>query len=796
MKGLAQSSTPHRAIKVLGLATTLALAGCDPSGRGKFAPDIQRELKAASAHVATLVAAQDSSDAALTSEHVVMLGYAERLRLGLGSPFRLIEYAYSDPRLSGRARGIIAWALLDATLDRRTYQVHPRSLGGMETGAGTEPLHLALIEQALRGTRDPRTGEIAVRTAYMLAAAEGSAGAGAPLLAAKAAALARDRELARQDAIRLLRSASQSGSDPFLLLSSWRGARQFEVEAPPAAPPSASSDLEAARLAPKLALRIRSIALEEPPVPGVTNAAPQLPVLTTATARRLAALADSLNAPPQTPVWGTLGAYRRGLEQGPRIDSAQHAALHRLAHRSSNEEHFAAEHALAVHALQGASPWVSHAALRTAVAMRSYAQERVWYPGYAAPSLRELKARYRIASLDFDRSVPEAWRPYYRRMVGEALGDLSTVFPKLDLRGLRLRIGRTGMDSGVLASHSPRARTIYLPPGLGAGTIAHEVAHDLDWQVGKKKYKARGAYATDLAIRENYSDQFAAAIRSLPAPTGPASSWHYGNRPAEIFARSVDWYVVSALAARGRSNGYLSAIQDDVLRGLGSVETPYPIGQNAVAFSRLLTVSSALPEHAVGAFLATHGPERPVLGSELVTSVTQSLLRAPTPGAQLPAAVLLAADSAATAAMVGSVRDELEEIRSTRSALHSGSVTTLPIEQRQLIDAAADARVRGVLVRYAQRRAGETGRQWMRQVLYGTREAAPVLDAEADALLRHLAALAGYSLPAAAAVVPEEVVDVRTGGPAVVEEVASASTPSPGSPHDSRASIASTRSSR
>jgi hypothetical protein len=774
------------------LAVTFAFAGCDSSGRGKFARDIQRELKTAREEVAILIQAQEPGNPALADEQVIMLGYFERLRLGLGSPFRLIEYAYMDPRLSGTARSTIAWALLDATLDRRAYRIQPRGLGGMETGAGTEPLHLELIEQALRSTRDPRTGEIAVRTAYMLAAAEGSVGAGAPLLAAKVAALVRDQEIARRDAVRLLRSASERGSDPFVTLSSWRNSHQFEVEAPPAASPSPASDLEAAKLAPKLALKVRLIAMEEPPEAASAGDIRHRPVLSLATALRLAALADALNAPPQTPVWGTLGAYRRGLEQQPGVDSTLHAALHRFVHRSSNEEHFAAEHAIAFHALDGASPWVAHATLRTAVAMRTYAQERVWYPGYAAPTMRELKARHRIASLSFDRSVPAAWQPYYQRMVGEALADLSSVFPKLDLRGLHLRIGRTGMDNGVLASHSPERRTIYLPPGLGAGTIAHEVAHDLDWQVGKRKYKTPGSYATDLAISKNYNDQFAAAMRSLPLSSGPASGWHYGNRPAEIFARSVDWYVVSALAARGRSNGYLSAIQDDVLRGLGSVETPYPIGENAVAFSRLLTVSSALPEQAVDAFLVTHGPKRPVLGSELVTMLTRDLLRARPRASRFDG--VLQGNFAAAFALLDSARQELGEIESSRAALHLGNPSTLPAEQRQLVDFAAEARARGVLVRYAQIMAGASGRQWMRILVNGTAPAFPYAEPEAGLVLRRLAALAGYSVPEPEVMFAEEpwmgFAGALSSGDAPADGV-----PSPVAPQASRLSMASTRSS-
>lgn len=707
-------------VAIAGIA--LLLGGCDCSGRSKFATDIQRDLRTGRDSMQALLDAQEQSP--LAGEQAIMLGYMERLRLGLGSPFRLIEYAYNDPRLGAQARSAVTWALLDATLDRRAYVVQPRSLDRFSAGWGSTAArsgdkHLDLLEEAIRNASDPRTGELAVRTAYMLAAAEGSVTPETPLLAGHAAALVRDRELARRDAIRLLRSATEAGSDPFLTLIAWRSGRQFEVEAPPSAPLPSSSDIEAAKIAPKLALKIRALSTDVDDMPQATRI--PVPLLNHATALRLAAVSDSANLPPQTPIRGTMAAYRRNLEQQAIADPEQQAALHRFAHQPSNEERFAAEHAIATHALNGSSVWVPHAALRTAVAMRTYAQERVWYAGYAAPSARELKAKHRLASITFDATVPQAWRPYYRRMIGEALGDLETVFPKIDLRGLHVRIGRTGMDSGVLAFHSPQRRTIYLVPGMGAGTIAHEIAHDLDWQVGRRKYKAKGSYATDLAVRKNYQDQFAAAMRTMPAPRSSQSSakpeWDYGSRPAEIFARSVDWYVMSTLAAKGRTNGYLSAIQDDLLKGLGSVEAPYPTGENALAFSRLLTVSSALPENAVAAFLSTHGPKRPVRGNQLVAALTTDLLRLDEPQARENA--ITSPDSAAVARTLHSAASEIAAIEAARTHLLSEGAGTISAEQKHLVDAAAGARVRGVLLRKAAHLGGHSGRERMLQALYG-----------------------------------------------------------------------------
>src|ERR671915_2201837 len=87
----------------------------------------------------------------------VVLGYLERLRLGLGSPFRLAEYALRDPRLDSTARRRVAAALIDRTLAGRGYRIDPVVLASVTTRvtgdssaarARMAARHLDMIEQA------------------------------------------------------------------------------------------------------------------------------------------------------------------------------------------------------------------------------------------------------------------------------------------------------------------------------------------------------------------------------------------------------------------------------------------------------------------------------------------------------------------------------------------------------------------------------------------------------------------------------------------------------------------------
>ena len=56
-------------------------------------------------------------------------------------------------------------------------------------------------------------------------------------------------------------------------------------------------------------------------------------------------------------------------------------------------------------------------------------------------------------------------------------------------------------------------------PGEIYGTLAHELAHDIDWQLARARYGARGGYATDMSIRANRHDRIAAAMMEPPGGT-------------------------------------------------------------------------------------------------------------------------------------------------------------------------------------------------------------------------------------------------------------------------------------
>jgi hypothetical protein len=598
------------------LAIMLLLTSCRPMEEARFTSSVERELERGRAY-ATWIAAQREPGLS----EVISAGYLERLRLGLGSPFRLIEYALQDPRLDREERDRLGWALLAGTLDGVGYRVDPRAVAPTDVAGAVR--HLELIEGAVLGSPDPDGGVLAVRLAYAMAEAEGSVASRLPSRVAQAAALIRDRAVSREDARRLLRAANGT-TDPLTLVSIWRIERRFAVEAPAVLAVGSTRERDAIALAPRVLDGIRSIG--DRPRVGPLVPAPesrQTPLLSPTVAAQLAAEAAFYDYPPQTPVVVALGAFRGSGNPSTGTQRDRFFA------NATNEERLAAEYALLYHH-DATDAAARLSVLAAAVSLRAYAQERPWFPGFEGPARRDLEDRFGIAAIEFPESVPAHWRPYYRRMLESALSDMERVVPSLEVRGLRIRIQARDGSAATLAVHDPRSRTMYLPSATGAGTIAHEIAHDLDWQLALRRYNVRGDYATDRAVRESDGRLARVMLGLTAASLAPSAVNHphdsHTTRPAEVFARSVDWFTAVALAQQGRINGYLSSVQDDLLTGYGTVTPPDVTGAAGQALVALLDEVAPVYPETRRWFLQSHGQLRAPSAYDLARRILEAPL--------------------------------------------------------------------------------------------------------------------------------------------------------------------------
>jgi hypothetical protein len=585
-------------------------------------------LAAGVAFVDSLVARTDTARLPrdVSFGDAVALGYLERLRLGFGSPFRLAEYALRDPRLDSTARRRVAAAIVSLTVRGRAYSIQPAALAGVGARDAGEPpelvlereaRHLALIEQAVAGSHDPRAGELAVRLAYELAAAEHTVDAGAVSVVAPVAALVRDRQSARADARQLVRAARTSATDPLALLVSWRRERQLAVERPATEVMAEALELEAMDRVPGLLDSIRAIAR----IASVDSSAPDRAdvatrgssaVLHDAPALRLAA-GVALYGPPQAAIVAVVRHHGPALLAAAGVERRA-AALQEFLDRAVNEESFAAE-AARLASREGSGAATARLAVAAAAALRPYGQEVPWFPGDAGPTEDDLRREFGVTTVRFDAGVPPRWRPYYRRMLGDGLRDLRRVLPAISLDGARVRFRSGALPGATLAMHDPGSRTIHLPIATSAGAIAHEVAHDLDWQMGRRRYARRGSYGTDVVVREQRG-RLAMSLRGLMSahliPPAAANGERPPDdvRPAEVFARTLDWFISVALAREGRVNGYLSAVQDEVLAGHVAVLPRDVGGWSAQALADVLEEMTLVGAPLREWLLAQWGPAR------------------------------------------------------------------------------------------------------------------------------------------------------------------------------------------
>ena len=714
-----------RRAAIVALALGVLAAACGPSA--PVAPDDQTQLADGARFADSLAAAAAWDDAG-----VVALGYFERLRLGLGSPFRLAEHAAGDARLGAPLGRRVAWGVLAGTLRGQAFAIDSAALGDAADALapGGNPdggWHRALIDSAVRVAPTARTGEEAVRVTYALARAEGLVTARVAQAAVHAAALARDRYLAADD-VRALLAASRTspGRDALSLLRDWRLERRFLSEAALLSDALTPDAPGAVREAEQLLVRMRGagvvarvargnsllatapsdsvgqlvgagqsagsagapgslagaapvprgsvgplstrplpggagVLIASPPVVaghegariGSTPAARRddgaLGAMPLAAARRLAELPSARAAYPTAPVMVTLGGFHHALavdtlaagtavpglfgRSEPGVAAGQRVRA-RLITRARTEELLAAEWVIArATAAPGSTARRELAGLvqATAVALRPWAQA----PGVgvavgaatgagstavggASAEVDALRLRDGYRALAFDPGTPPLWRAAAARQLGDAVADLRGAFPDLALDGLAVRVGESPRRDLALALHEPGSRTVYLPPSTGAGTVAHELVHDLDWQAARARLAVTGGYGTDRLARSG-NGELAQAVRGLAGArpggrsaialgaTAPGTLAIDADRPAERLARGADFYVAAALARDGRANGVLSTVQDPVLTGYAGVVAPEPGDGSAEALVQVLGAVTRLSPATRAWYLARFG---------------------------------------------------------------------------------------------------------------------------------------------------------------------------------------------
>jgi hypothetical protein len=348
-------------------------AGCEGTQTQSSPPDDPARVENASAEVGRIRMRQHTRPTSLSVDDLVVLGYMERLRLGLGSPFRLMEEVMNDSLLPESHRSIATLALLDAASQGHSYALPRSALALVGVDPANRPdeaaaLHADLIEAAVLGADDTETGAEAVRIAYHRAAAEGLVDARALDVVELAIGMVRARALARSDALQLRGGAALEDAHPEELVVQYRAERRFLAEAPPLDSLPAEARPEAERQAQLLVRGIRRVtSFRREPWPPATDEMDRS-YLTPASARRLSAITEGMQLPSRAPVWKTMERHAAALREACGTGAACRA-VERFLERADTEESFAAEYASAAEAAGPAAPLLARAALEVSAAL-------------------------------------------------------------------------------------------------------------------------------------------------------------------------------------------------------------------------------------------------------------------------------------------------------------------------------------------------------------------------------------------------------------------------------------------
>ena len=553
-----EQRTFQRALAVLsltctvGLTTTLVLAERRAQRTTERLEDAAEQLD--SLWIADVGGLDDARRGAIA------WGYAERLRLGLESPFRLIETAASDSRLTDQERRMVSWALLAHVVRGETHQIDPAVLDAIGPSEHGRPAigeqHLDLIADAVTHAENPRAAELAVRFAYALAQTERIVDAVAPALAAEVAALLADREIARREGVEIVRTAK---IDPIEEIRRRRARRGFYVERPVLLAPDRDIERGAVALTPGLLAQLRAMrpAGDAPATVTAQGEARLAIELRNAGALLPPTSAVAVTVQRYLPMLRALGLDVAGIRAAWNTEALVGAARVEKPTRESRRV-------------------VGRVIVAAAVAARSVSQDAVVFAADTALTPAGLASTLQMSSITFDRDVPASWRPFLLRSLADGVRDLRRILPAFDLRDVNVRFRMTSPADSALAMHDPRSRTLHLPAVTAGGTLLHELAHELDRQsavqVGLAGYRsdaeARGDLRKAARSAGPSSERVAAALRALTEETtGLPRAVKGSERPAEIFATRVDWFVSQSLARLGILNGFLSGVQDEVLTG-------------------------------------------------------------------------------------------------------------------------------------------------------------------------------------------------------------------------------------
>lgn len=176
-----------------------------------------------------------------------------------------------------------------------------------------------------------------------------------------------------------------------------------------------------------------------------------------------------------------------------------------------------------------------------------------------------------IRGLQYGNSMTDDERYHHTLKTAEGLVDLADVFGVSDegigMNGrLGLAFGARGM-AGAKAHFEPVGNVINLTRKTGAGSLAHEWAHFVDYNLNDGQGPATSSDPLAMDLRRSWDSakqRIGKAVMEAHKEQSASSrmdKWKYWTSDVEMFARYSERYVQRKLDDAGRENTYLVGLQ-------------------------------------------------------------------------------------------------------------------------------------------------------------------------------------------------------------------------------------------
>lgn len=189
--------------------------------------------------------------------------------------------------------------------------------------------------------------------------------------------------------------------------------------------------------------------------------------------------------------------------------------------------------------------------------------------------IRALLDKYNLKGFEFGRYVNNEDRYDFLLAAKSALHDLSWLMKttNLGINGkIGIAFGARGRGGHAAAHYEPALNMINLTKGSGAGTMAHEYGHALDYNIGglvdqNKRYRAlSGGRSMSRWLDDNTGGTCRLLMRKLIYEIKMTQSfarlkkasdyWHYNT---EVFARYFEQWCCYKLREAKQSNSFLTS---------------------------------------------------------------------------------------------------------------------------------------------------------------------------------------------------------------------------------------------